>query len=136
MSTSAGWSVQKSIVQALKSDVALGVLLSGKVFDDVPQRSTYPFVSMGNAIDRDWSTSSESGSEHILTLHVWSKASGKKQCFEIISEVKRVLHDQALVVEGHQLVNLRYVFSDARLDPDGVTYHGIVRFRAVTEISV
>ena len=137
MSESASWSVQKSLVQALKSDVALVDLLSGeRVYDAVPQRAAYPFISIGNAVDRDWSTSSESGSEHTLTLHVWSKGKGKKQCFEIISAVRRVLHDGELVVEDHELINLRLEFSDARLDPDGETYHGILRFRAVTEAAV
>jgi hypothetical protein len=134
MSESVGWSVQKSLFQALKSDVALVGLLGGQsIFDHVPQRSVYPFVTIGNAVARDWSTGSESGSEHVLTLHVWSKAKGKKQCFEIMSAVRRVLHDVDLVVEDHQLINMRWEYSNARLDPDGETYHGILRFRAVTE---
>ena len=33
----------------------------------------------------------------------------------------------------HHLVNLRHELSEARLDPDGDTFHGIVRYRAVTE---
>jgi hypothetical protein len=35
----------------------------------------------------------------------------------------------------HELVNLRHEFSEARPDPDGDTFHGIVRYRAVTEPS-
>ncbi len=134
MSESASWALQMSIVQALKSDVALSALLGGPfVYDVVPQRAAYPFVSLGNVAARDWSTSSERGDEHALTLHVWSKAKGKKQCHLIVSSVRGVLHDVALVVAGHSLVNLRHEFSDVRLDPDGETLHGIVRFRAVTE---
>ncbi len=134
MSDSASWSVQKSLYQALKLDVGLVALLGGpKIYDDVPQRSAYPFVSFGNLVDRDWSTSSDSGSVLALTLHIWSKARGKMQCFEIMNAVRRVLHDGDLQVEDHELVNLRFEFSDARLDPDGETYHGILRFRAVTE---
>jgi hypothetical protein len=43
------------------------------------------------------------------------------------------LHDQPLTLVDHDLVNLRHEFSEARPDPDGDTYHGIVRYRAVTE---
>ncbi len=137
MSESASWSVQESLVQALKSDVALVGLLNGQsIYDAVPQRAAYPFISIGNAVDRDWSTSSESGCEHALTLHIWSKGKGKMQCFEIMNAVRRVLHNGELIVEDHELVNLRFEFSDARLDPDGETYHGILRFRAVTEVTV
>ncbi len=45
----------------------------------------------------------------------------------------RALHDSALALTGHRLVNLRHELTDTRRDPDGETYHGIVRLRAVTE---
>jgi hypothetical protein len=52
---------------------------------------------------------------------------------EIVEAIKAVLHDQPLMLPDHQLVNLRHEFSEARLDPDGDTFHGVVRYRAVTE---
>ena len=134
MSESASWSFQKSLVQALKSDVALVGLLGGeRVYGHVPQRSAYPFVTIGHSIARDWSTSSESGLEHVITLHVWSKARGKQQTHAIMSAVLDVLHDGELTVTDHHLVNLRHEFTDARLDSDGETYHGIMHYRVVTE---
>jgi hypothetical protein len=47
--------------------------------------------------------------------------------------LKIALHDAALTLSGHRLVNLRHELSEARRESDGDTYHGIVRFRAVTE---
>ncbi len=44
------------------------------------------------------------------------------------------LHDQDLTLAGHRLINLRHEFSEARRDSDGETFHGIARFRAVTEV--
>jgi hypothetical protein len=79
---------------------------------------------------RDWSTGTEDGAEHLLTLHVWSRAGGKKQVHD---RSDQVLHDQPLTLVDHDLVNLRHEFSEARPDPDGDTYRGIVRYRAVTE---
>ncbi len=129
------WSLQKSIVQALKNDGDLSLVLGGqRIYDRVPQRTGYPFVSIGNTLVRDWSASGLNGFEHRLNLHVWSKARGKKQCFAIMDHVRRILHDVALVVEGCHLVNLRCEYFDARLDPDGETHHGVMRFRAVTEL--
>ena len=82
---------------------------------------------------RDWSTGSEKGDEHALTLHVWSRAGGRREVHEIMGVVKTALHDRALALSGHRLVNLRHDRSDASRDPDGKTYHGVVRLRAVTE---
>jgi len=63
---------------------------------------------------------------------VWSRSGGKKQTLEIAA-IKDALHDQRLALADHHLINLRYEFSKARLDPDGDTFHGTVRYRAVTE---
>jgi len=38
------------------------------------------------------------------------------------------------MLSGHRLINLRHEFSEARRDSDGETFHGIARFRAVTEV--
>lgn len=131
---SAGWALQKAVHAALTADAAVVGLLGGpQVFDDVPQQTAFPYVTLGQSTERDWSTATEDGAEHVLTLHVWSKRAGRKETREIMEAVRGALHDQALAVGGHRLVNLRHEFSEARRDADGETYHGIVRYRAVTE---
>ena len=131
---SAGWALQKAVHAALTADAALLGLLGGpRVYDDVPQQSAYPYVALGGSTERDWSTATEDGAEHVLTLHVWSRKAGRKEAREIMEALRVVLHDAPLVVDGLRLVNLRHEFSEARRDADGETYHGIVRYRAVTE---
>jgi len=131
---SPGLELQKSIHATLAADAPLLALLGGpRVYDDVPPGTAYPYVTIGESVVRDWSTGSDEGAEHILTLHVWSRAAGRRQTHEIMSAVRDVLHEAALTVSGHNLVNLRHEFSDARREPDGETYHGVVRYRAVTE---
>ena len=61
------------------------------------------------------------------------KAPLSKQVVEILEAIRAVLHRQPLMLADHHLVNLRHELSEARLDPDGDTFHGIVRYRAVTE---
>jgi hypothetical protein len=81
----------------------------------------------------DWSTGTELGTEHDLTLHVWTSAGSAEEVQEIIEAVNTLLHDQPLSLDEHYLVNLRHEFAEARIDPDDETMHGIVRYRAVTE---
>lgn len=134
MAEVASWAVQRGVCQALAGSSNLTTLLGGtRIYDDAPQAAPYPFVTLGQSVIRDWSTGTEDGAEHSLTLHVWSRSGGKKQVHEIIEAIKAVLHDQPLMVADHHLINLRHELSEARLDPDGDTFHGIVRYRAVTE---
>lgn len=131
---SAGLELQAAIYQKLRSDAVLTALLGGaKVFDDVPQQTTFPYITFGQSLMRDWSTGSEDGNEHVVTLHVWSRAAGKKKVHEIMSTIEGLLHDRPLLLSGFRLINFRHEFSDARRDNDGETYHGTVRYRAVTE---
>jgi hypothetical protein len=128
------WALQRGIYQALAGSSGLTTLLSGaRIYDDAPQGAAFPFITLGQSVVRDWSTGTEDGAEHELTLHVWSRVGGKKQVQEIIEAIRGALHDQPLMLADHHLINLRHEFSEARLDPDGDTFHGIVRYRAVTK---
>jgi hypothetical protein len=134
MAEVASWELQRSVYQALAGSSDLTALVGGtRIYDRAPQGAALPFITLGQSVVRDWSTGTEDGAEHDLTLHVWSRAGGKKQVHEIIESIRAVLHDQPLVLADHYLINLRHEFSEARLDPDGDTFHGIVRYRAVTE---
>ncbi|MEF2073830.1 DUF3168 domain-containing protein [Consotaella aegiceratis] len=126
--------LQTSIFQALTSDPGVLSLLGGpKVFDRTPERASFPYLTLGRTAVMDWSTGTEDGSEHILTLHVWARGGGKKETYEIMDKVSAKLHGAHLPVEGHHLVNLQLQYAEARQEPDEPTYHGILRFRAVTE---
>lgn len=134
MSTSASWSLQQAVYGVLAADAPLAALLGGaRIYDDVPQAAPYPHISLGQTSSNDWGTGTEDGEEHILTLHVWSQAGGRGEAQRIMGAIRTALHTASLTLAGHALVSLRQQFSDVRRDPDGVTIHGLVRYRAVTE---
>jgi hypothetical protein len=131
---SSSWALQQALYGVLTGNAALAALIGPpRIYDDVPQGAALPYLTIGQSTVRDWSTGTESGEEHILTLHVWSRAGGRKETHEIMEALRLAVHDQPLVLAGHRLVNLRHELSEARRDPDGETYHGTVRLRAVTE---
>ncbi len=132
--TAASWALQRNIYQALTNSSELTSLLGGdRIYSQAPPAAQFPFITLGQTVNLDWSTGTDEGAEHSLTLHVWSRADGAREVHEILEMIRTVLHDQLLALEDHYLVNLRHEFMEARLDPDGETMHGIVRYRAVTE---
>lgn len=133
--SSAAFALQKAIFDTLTNDAATLAALGGpRIYDDAPARTQFPFVTFGQSTERDWSTGSDEGYEHVITLHVWSRARGRKETQVVIAAARAALHDQELTLSGHRLINLRHEFSEARRDNDGETFHGIARFRAVTEV--
>ena len=81
----------------------------------------------------DFSTGTEPGEEHQLTLHAWSRQGGHREAHVIAGALLQALDGAALTLTGHRLVNLRFALADVRRERDGRTYHALVRFRAVTE---
>lgn len=130
---SAGWDLQKAIHAALSGDAALTALVGAGIHDAVPREAAFPYVTIGDAQIRDWSTATESGAEHLLTLHVWSRHEGKREAYAVADAVRAALDGAMLTLESHRLVNLRHQYSELKPDPDGETRHGVLRFRAVTE---
>lgn len=131
---SAGWALQTAIHQRLTSDAPLTALLGGAhVWDHVPRGAAYPHVTIGISTERDWSTGGEPGSEHILTLNVWSRAAGRREAQSIATAVREALHNQALTLTAHRLVNLQHELSEVRRDVPSEMYRGVIRLRAVTE---
>ena len=118
----------------MTADAGILAALGGpRIYDEVPARGEFPFLTFGQTTERDWSTGTDPGHEHIFTLHVWSRARGRKETDDVMAAAEAALHDQTLTLTGHRLVNLRHEFADARREPDGETYHGIARYRAITE---
>src|SRR5690606_24438278 len=98
------WALQKAVYETLSADTNVTDRLgAGRIFDDPPQRSAMPYLTFGNTILRDWSTGTDAGDEHALTLHVWSRSEGRHQTHEIMQALREALHEHALTLEGHRL---------------------------------
>ena len=131
MSADSSWALQQAIYTALTGDSTLMAMITG-VHDHVPQETAFPYVTIGESTARDWRTVGRKGAEATLILHAWSRSRGRKQAKQIIAEIQRIIDDANLTVPGHVLVWLRFEFAETILHDDGLTYHGITRFRAIT----
>ena len=124
--------LRKSINQALKASSDLAALLGGvRIYDRPPEPAGFPFSTVGQSALRDWSAGSEDGADQRLTVHVWSPFGGKKHMRDIIKAVRTSLNDWPLAA-GRERITLNHEFSEARLDPEGDSFHGIIRYRATT----
>jgi len=126
------WPFQQAVYQALTGDASLMALVSN-VYDRVPENAVFPYVTIGDAVGRDWSTTTSAGMEYRLALQLFSRGGGRKQAAGIMERLYAVLHDATLTVTGQTLVLLRYESSAIRLEDDGVTHRGVFVLRALIE---
>ena len=125
------FALQTTIYSTLSNDNTLTNTLGAGVFDEVVENASYPFVALGEETAIDYSTKDLDGGEFTINIHVWSQYKGSKQTKEIMDRIHDLLHDSSLSVSGFNVINLRFEFSDILRDPDGVTRHGVMRFRAI-----
>lgn len=105
------------------------------VYDDVPVGATFPYIAIGEDTHIPFDTDDSLGAESTVTIHVWSRYRGKKEAKDAQALVYAALTRQSLPVEGHDLITLEFEYSEVLLDPDGITRHGVQRFRSLCEQS-
>ena len=125
------FALQTTIYSTLSSDNTLTSTLGSGVYDEVVEGATYPFVALGEETAIDYGTKDINGGETTINVHIWSQYKGSKETKQIMDRIHDLLHDSNLSVTGFNLINLRFEFSDIMRDPDGVTRHGVMRFRAI-----
>lgn len=132
--TNAQWELQKAVYQTLSADAAIKAEVGdpARIFDDPPQGAIFPYLTLGEARASDWK-GVDGGLEHDLRLYVFSRYAGRREVKRILAAVYDALHETALTLAGHDLINIRFVFADAFRRTDGETYQGVARFRAVTQ---
>jgi hypothetical protein len=130
--------IQKAIYDALSNDYALGQIVTG-VYDSVPQAldagndSAFPFVTVGDDTAIDWDTDTSVGKEATVTIHSWSRYRGRAEVKQIQGAIYEALHLSQLNVVGYTTVLCLSEFSESMVDPDGLTRHGVQRFRIIID---
>ena len=128
-----------AIIAALKADAPLTALLTTyaatpAVFTHVPQDlSTYPYVVLFEAgLDGD-DNDCFLGFDGTLNIHSWTDQRDMAVIGNIQKAIYDVLHHAELTMTGYQLIELHQEFSTILRDPDGITLHGVQRYRIILQ---
>jgi hypothetical protein len=95
-----------------------------------------PAVIVADLASTDYSTATETGAEHLLTLEIWTDAGGRREAAIIAERLQALLHDAPLSPQSHHLVSLLHLSTRTRRDQKARLHVAEIRFRAVTEVVV
>jgi hypothetical protein len=124
--------IQAAIVSRLKHDDALKGIIAGRVFDDVPATSEapsphFPYITTGQWAEVEDGTSTTHAVKFSCDLHVWSRAAGQQQLKDIMHVMFSLLHWTLMPIASGNVNWVMVENTQTMRDPDGETYHGIVR---------
>ena len=137
--TSPSLALQKALYDALRADPEIAALVAGRIYDEVPRgpgndvRAQKPYISFGE--DQVLADKAEclDGAEVFLTVDVWSAGPGDVEVKRITAAVKAAIDGSDLALVGHRLNLIEFETARHLREPDGITRHGVVTFRALTE---
>jgi hypothetical protein len=115
------------------ADVQAALGDPARVYDDPPAEAIFPYVTLGRMESRPADSSDRDASEHVVTLHAWSRYGGRAEALDVIAALRAALHNTPLDIDGRRLILMLASFSDVFRSGDGRTTHGVLRLRAITE---
>jgi len=136
MTADCQWLLQQALTARLAGDAGVQALIGNPVrlYDALPADPViFPYVVIGEAGAMSFDTKSEAGMVHRPSVHSWSRYRGLKEIKLLMAAIASALVDAPLTIAGHHLVLIDFAGSDVVLDPDGLTRHGVQRFRALTQ---
>ena len=131
--------IATAVITKLKADSVLTALLttyatSPAVFSHVPQDlNTYPYVVLYETGLDGNDNDAHLGFDGVFNIHSWSDDRNIDVIGGIQNAIYNELHNQELTLTSYGLVELHQEFTTILRDPDGITLHGVQRYRIILQ---
>ncbi len=103
--------------------------LVGLVYEILENDQAFPKIWIEDGGADDWSNKDDAGLEANVTLHIGSRYDGTKEIRSLMDKCHAALHNASLTLSAGQSVLCQFDRHDMVIDSDGVTRHGVMRFR-------
>tara|TARA_R110000824_G_scaffold290624_1_gene479147 strand:+ start:257 stop:664 length:408 start_codon:yes stop_codon:yes gene_type:complete len=124
--------LQTILYSTLNGDSTLdGIVGNNKIFDNVPQDTTYPYVVLGNITALNRGTKTLDGNDYVLDIDVWSTYRGKKEISDAMERIYELLHDTTYSVSGADMVVSQVRNTITLVENDGITRHGVLTLSVI-----
>lgn len=133
MTEDASYELQRAIYAALIADPAVSALVGDRVYDRVPADVVFPYISFGPEQELPENADCIDASEIFVQLDFWSQDPGKREAKRGAKAIKAALEESALHLSENALTYFEFDGRRIMTDPDGLTSHAAVTFRAGVE---
>jgi hypothetical protein len=101
--------VVKGVVAALTADAGMSALVSGRIYSDVPQGATFPYVLVSLS-SKPFSAASFSGQTHTVRIQAFSRSASIAECLSVRKAALDALNRQesSIALDTGTLVQCEY----------------------------
>ena len=131
----------KAVHAVLRDNPAVRFALGGaidappRLYDAAPEDPVYPYLTYGALRSEDIGADATPLASHQMTLHLWSRYTGRAEVLGLLSQVTHALQAETLSAasEGISIRSAVAIYSDVLRAPDGRTQHGLLRLSFTTQ---
>lgn len=127
--------LQAAIVAALTDSDDLTAIIGTRIYQDAPPGNwPGPYVTIGEGQVLDASDECLDAVDVVAVIHAWSrKPPGFIEVKRMAWAIKSALHNATLTLENNTCFSIMLESAITMRDPDGVTKHAALSFRARIE---
>lgn len=131
--------VARAVHNGLADDIGVQNMLGypARLYDNPPEDPLFPYLTYGPIRSEDNSADGARLTMHLMTLHVWSRYSGRAEALLLMGIIAAAINQAPLPLgggpDGAVLVSRHIIYTDVFRDSDGQTLHGILRLRVTTD---
>ncbi|MCC5977074.1 MAG: DUF3168 domain-containing protein [Salinarimonas sp.] len=127
--------LRQALLTRLTQDDDLAQAMGGTVhlYDEPPRAAPAIYAVFGDARVRDWPGDLQEAHEHEASIVIWARPGSRASALIVADQMAEALHDAALTLVDHRLVNLRVVSCEIGRDERSGLGRAVLRLRAVTE---
>lgn len=128
--------LQDAIYNQLSGDSAItnavvGIYDNPQQVTDPDNNALFPIITIGDDQLNAFDTDTELGTDAIVTVHTWTRASNFYSCKLIQDMIYQTLHRATIAVNDSILIDCMAELQTVARDPDGVTIHGVQQFKVL-----
>jgi len=131
----------KAVHAVLRDDPAVQFALGGtaetvpRLYDAAPEDPVYPYLTYGALRSEDIGADDTPLASHQMTLHLWSRYSGRAEVLSLLSQVTHALRVDRLSAAASNLSirSATAIYADVLRAADGRTQHGLLRLSFTTQ---
>jgi len=114
MTYALSWPLQEGVFQLLSNDAGVAAQVGGRIYDAPlpPIAETEPdgiYVTLGDETVRDWSTATDTGAQHMLTIGVYAPRRGFAEAKQVAGAISEALHAGTITMSRGRVILLRFV---------------------------
>ncbi len=121
--------VKEMVYKTCTGDQAIAELIGDRVYTFVRQGSAFPYIRISNVTAVDGGTKTSPGQMLTVSIDVFSREKSDVEIDKIMKRLCALFHEQQPPLNRGSVSVCRFHSSFIQPDSDGITRHGVSRFR-------